>query len=229
MNTKKSHAADLENKRFIFFELGCVITLAVVLLGFNLRTHEKKPGSLLSDRSVTVQEEMIAITQQEKLPPPPAPPAQTTVIEIVSNESEMESEEIEFNAEADQDTRIETYVPYTPPDMEEEEEAEEIVFVIVESMPSFPGGDEARIEYLRQNISYPIMAREAGIEGTVYLTFVVEKNGEITSVRVLRGIGGGCDEEAVRVVENMPLWIPGKQRNIPVRVQFNLPVKFILM
>jgi len=95
-------------------------------------------------------------------------------------------------------------------------------------MPEFPGGEGALHQYLAENIKYPQMAKESGIQGRVFVTFVVERNGKVTDVKVLRGIGGGCDEEAIRVVQNMPSWTPGKQRGKPVRVQFNLPVKFTL-
>jgi TonB family protein len=107
-----------------------------------------------------------------------------------------------------------------------EEAAEAEIFTVVEESPQFPGGDEERIRFLTENISYPHEAREASIQGTVYITFVVEKDGTIEDVRVLRGIGGGCDEEAVRVIRKMPRWSPGKQRGKPVRVQFNMPIKF---
>ncbi|MDE7072847.1 MAG: energy transducer TonB, partial [Bacteroidales bacterium] len=83
-------------------------------------------------------------------------------------------------------------------------------------------------KYLRDNIRYPVIAMESGIQGRVYLTFVVEKNGSITDVKVMRGIGGGCDEEAVRVVQKMPKWNPGKQRGRPVRVLYSIPVIFTL-
>jgi len=230
MNTKKSATADLENKRFLFFEIGCIISLVIVLLSFNLRSHEKMKSDLFGGTSTNEQEEMVAITQQTPPPPPPAPPSSTNILQIVSNESEEPTQDLEVNAEADQDTPVEDFVPYQPPDIEEEEtESEDIIFVVVESMPSFPGGDQARIRYLQENLEYPNLARETGIQGTVYVTFVVEKDGQITGVRVLRGIGGGCDEEAVRVIQNMPRWIPGQQRNVPVRCQFNLPVRFILM
>jgi periplasmic protein TonB len=111
-------------------------------------------------------------------------------------------------------------------EMDEDETAEAEVFMVVEESPQFPGGDEARIRFLAENISYPAEAREASIQGTVYITFVIEKDGTIADVRVLRGIGGGCDEEAVRVIRKMPRWLPGKQRGKPVRVQFNMPIKF---
>lgn len=109
-----------------------------------------------------------------------------------------------------------------------EKKVDSPIFTVVEDMPSFPGGDEARIKFLRDNINYPQMAKENGIQGTVYVTFVVEENGKVTDVKVLRGIGSGCDEEAVRVVKMMPLWKPGKQSGKAVRVQFNMPIRFVL-
>src|SRR5690606_3495964 len=97
-----------------------------------------------------------------------------------------------------------------------------------EEMPGFPGGEEALFKFLGDNIKFPAMAKDAGITGTVYITFVVKEDGSVQDVRVLRGIGGGCDEEAVRVVKAMPKWNPGKQRGKAVRVQYNLPIIFTL-
>ncbi len=102
------------------------------------------------------------------------------------------------------------------------------VYTVAEESPSFPGGDEARIEYLRNNIKYPEEARKQGIEGTVYVTFVVEADGSITETKILRGIGGGLDEIALEVIKNMPAWKPGKVKGEPVPVQFNMPIKFTL-
>ncbi|MBE0661457.1 MAG: energy transducer TonB [Bacteroidales bacterium] len=107
-------------------------------------------------------------------------------------------------------------------------EKEGEVFVVVEEPPIFQGGNEARIRFISENITYPEEARIKGIQGTVFVTFVIETDGSVANVRILRGIGGGCDEEAVRVVENMPKWNPGKQRGENVRVMFNMPIKFAL-
>jgi protein TonB len=107
-------------------------------------------------------------------------------------------------------------------------EQEKQVFMVVEQMPEYPGGEEALINYLSENLQYPEGAKESGVQGQVFVTFVVEKDGSISEVEVLRGLGGGCDEEAVRVVEEMPKWKPGAQRGQPVRVQYNLPIKFSL-
>ena len=92
----------------------------------------------------------------------------------------------------------------------------------------FPGGEDARIKFMSENLTYPKEAVKNGIQGKVFVTFVVEKDGKITNVKALRGIGGGCDEEAVRVISMMPNWVPGKQKGKPVRVQFNIPVQFKL-
>ncbi|MGM0648518.1 MAG: energy transducer TonB [Bacteroidota bacterium] len=102
------------------------------------------------------------------------------------------------------------------------------VYKQVDTMPRYPGSDDARMKYLRENIHYPEMARESGVQGTVYITFVVEKDGTVTNAEVLRGIGGGCDEEALRIVQNMPPWIPGYLDGEPVRVQFNMPFRYKL-
>lgn len=227
MRTLKSSKADLEDKKFIFKEIGLILVLAVILLAFEMKSYEKHEIDLLSQRVDVTQEEMVEITLHEKTPPPPPIPIQqTSVIEIVENDIEIE-QEIEIDVEANQETIIQEYIPINV--IEEEEVAEEEqVFVIVESMPEFPGGEAARLAYLNENMKYPMMARESGIQGRVFMTFVVEKDGSITDVRVLRGIGGGCDEAALKVVQNMPRWIPGKQRNVPVRVQFNMPINFIL-
>ena len=101
-------------------------------------------------------------------------------------------------------------------------------FTVVEQMPEFPGGESALNKFLHDNIRYPAVASENGIAGAVYLTFVVSKDGKISDVRVIRGIGGGCDEEAIRVVKLMPRWIAGRQNGVSVPVQFNLPIRFVL-
>ncbi len=102
------------------------------------------------------------------------------------------------------------------------------VYAIVEQMPEFPGGQDQLLDYLISNIKYPKKAEEKGIEGRVYVSFVVNEDGSVSDVKVLRGIGGGCDEEAVRVVQSMPNWKPGVQKGKPVKVAYNLPVRFAL-
>jgi protein TonB len=100
--------------------------------------------------------------------------------------------------------------------------------MMAEVMPEFPGGQEAMFKYIGQELKYPDLAVDNGIQGVVYVTFVVERDGTISEAKVLRGIGGGCDQEAQRVVQGMPAWTPGTQDGKPVRVQFNLPLRFKL-
>ncbi|MBQ2386318.1 MAG: energy transducer TonB [Bacteroidales bacterium] len=102
------------------------------------------------------------------------------------------------------------------------------VFVVVEEQAEFPGGMEAMYAYIVKNLKYPEAAKEKGIEGRVFVSFIIEKDGSISNVKILRGIGGGCEEAAVEMIKNMPKWKPGTQRGKPVRVQFNLPIKFEL-
>lgn len=102
------------------------------------------------------------------------------------------------------------------------------VYQKVDEMPSFPGGDESLMKFFNENIRYPQSAKESGINGKVFITFIIDENGKVTEVKVLRGIGGGCDEEAVRVARLMPQWNPGKQNGKAVRVEYNMPIKFQL-
>ena len=103
-----------------------------------------------------------------------------------------------------------------------------IVFKVVEKMPKFPGGVKNLMNYLSTHIKYPAQAKKDEIEGRVFVNFIIEKDGSVSHVKILRGIGHGCDKESMRVVKNMPRWIPGEQRGKPVRVDYNLPVKFSL-
>ena len=118
--------------------------------------------------------------------------------------------------------------PPPPPPPTELSVTVDEVFTIVENMPQYTGGDEARMKFLIANIKYPESAKQEGLQGTVYVSFVVEKDGQIANVKILRGIGKACDDEAFRVVSAMPKWIPGKQKGQAVRVQFNMPIKFTL-
>lgn len=102
------------------------------------------------------------------------------------------------------------------------------VFFVAQQMPQFPGGETELFKYLSSSIHYPAEARKNEVSGTVYVRFIVERSGELSSLKILRGVGGGCDEEAIRVLKQSPKWSPGKYHGKPVRVQFNLPVKFAL-
>ena len=225
MEEKKSPKANLENKKLMFTQIGLIISLLIAWLAFEHKSYDKREidPSLLRQTEV-VEEEMVEITKQEEPKPQPVEmPKQTTQLEIVQDDVEVD--DIEINAEVEQNEVIEEYVA---PEVVDEEVVEQEIFKIVEEMPSFPGGEAKLMEYVSKNIKYPQIARETGIQGRVFVNFVVEPDGSVSNVTVLRGIGGGCDEEAMRVVKNMPKWKPGKQRGKAVRVQYMLPVNFRL-
>ncbi len=222
MESKKNPQADLEKRKGLLFQIGMVLSLAVVLVAFEWAQFERTNSSLGKLSVDLEEEEMIPLTQQQPPPPPPPPPPpQTIVLEIVEDDEEIE-EDIDLDTEADEDMEVE--------EIEEDDEVieENEIFTIVEDMPSFPGGEAELFKYLGKSIKYPKMASEADISGIVYMTFVVGKDGSIKDVKVMRGIGAGCDEEAIRAVKNMPKWKPGKHRGRAVEVQYNLPVRFTL-
>ena len=227
MESKKSPKADLENKRNVFLMLGLVIALGVVLVAFEWTTKPKAAESLGQIEMQEVEEEIIPITRQEvKPPPPPPPPKVVEVLNIVDDDVEIEEElEIE-DTEADEETIIDV-APIIETEAEEEEE-EAQVFFIVEEMPEFPGGELALRKYIANSIKYPVIAQENGIQGKVYVTFVVDRDGSVSNAHVARGIDPSLDKEALRVVNSLPKWKPGKQRGKPVRVSYTVPINFVL-
>lgn len=221
MEVKKSPNANIDKGLLTIRLLGLVMALGLVIIAIEWKLYDELNTDELSLKLDDEEEELMPITQQETPPPPPPPPPAPVQIEIVEDDEEIEEVEIE-ETEIEEDTEIEVI------EVEEEVVEEDEVFAIVEEMPSFPGGDEALFKFLGQNIKYPAMARDAGIKGRVYIQFVVGKDGSIRDVQLLRGIGGGCDEEAMRVVKMMPSWNPGKQRGKAVSVIYRLPVNFTL-
>ncbi len=227
MELKKNPKADLEKRRGLYLEIGLVVILAAALMALEVKSYDKEEKEQFVREASEEQEEIIIQTQQDELPPPPPPeqPEVTTEFEVVEDDKEI-TNELVVDAEVKEETKN---IEITPVVVEEEEEEEEQqIFTVVENDPEFPGGMDALYKYLAQNIKYPQLARDNNITGRVYVTFVVERDGSITGCRVLRDIGGGCGQEAIRVVKSMPKWTPGKQRGKAVRVQFNLPVNFNL-
>jgi len=220
MELKKNPEADLEKQKGSLILLGLVAATATIMVVMETTKFDRSI-SQLGDVDLDMMEEEIIPPSATPPPPPPPPPAPTTVFEIVEDEEEIE-EEIELDdMEIDEDTEVEFIE-------EVEEVEEEQIFTIVEQMPTFPGGEAELFKYLGKSIKYPQMAQDAGIQGVVFVTFLVDKDGGVKNVKVLRGIGGGCDQEAIRVVKKMPKWKPGRQRGKSVKVQYNLPIKFTL-
>jgi protein TonB len=223
MEAKKTPKADLSNKTGMFLNLGLAISVGLVLFAFEYKSFDD--GALQDLGSIDDEfEELLDIPITEQ-PPPPPPPVEQPIIEEIPDEVEIEEEiEVNFDVDVQEETVIKEVVIEDAP---VEEKADEI-FDVVETMPTPPGGMEGWNKYLSNNLKYPTQARRMGIEGTVYVVFVVNTDGSIQDVEILRGIGGGCDEEAMRVVRNAPNWGPGKQRGRPVRVKMRLPIRFKL-
>jgi protein TonB len=226
MELKKTPKADLENKRNIFVQFGLVISLGIVLTAFNINDRVKTVDTLGELMETEIEEEVIPITRQEEVkpPPPPPPPKVVEVLTIVDDDVELEEEFVFESLDDDEDLIIDA-MPVI--EEENEEEANE-VFVIVEEMPQFPGGDLALRQWIASNIKYPVIAAENGIQGRVFVQFVVNTDGSITDVRVARGVDPSLDQEAIRVVKTLPKWKPGKQRGKPVRVSYTVPINFQL-
>jgi len=223
---KKYEKADVNRQRNLFIEVGLSVTLAIILLAFAYAPKEEDTSSSLVSEVIEEEIEEIPQTNQAK-PPPPPPPPPPEVIEV-EDDIEIEDQPDLFDQELDIEDVIESpaYVPEAPVIKEEPKEPE--IFVVVEQMPEFPGGDKALYQFLAKNIKYPAVAKDNGIEGKVYIKFVINEDGSVSQANVARGIGGGCDEEALRVVKDMPKWKPGKQRGKNVKVWYTLPVYFKL-
>ena len=224
METKKTKKSDLERKRPVFLQLGLIISLAAAITAFEWKTPDVR-GTFLPPRNIAlIETDLIPVVPQKKeLPKPVNTTLMKTVDDIRDNIPKLE-----ITVEIDPDGVVEPYFPPLPKIEEPEVQVDE-PFIIVEKMPVFSGGEAALMRYLAGNIVYPATAKEAGISGTVYITFVVETDGRVSAIAVLRGVGGGCTDEAVRVVSGMPRWEPGKQRGKPVRVRMNLPISFKLL
>ena len=225
MQLKKSPKASLEDKKLVYVLMGLVLVLSICYVAFEWT--EKEVTKYVVTEDVAWQDEELDIQQTtQETPPPPPPPAPQEVEVLNVVEDDVEVEEIEINTEDDKDVEVVIAPPVEAP---VEEEEEEVIFMVVESMPEFPGGQQALFKYLAENVKYPVIAQENGIQGRVICQFVVNKDGSIVDVVAVRSSGeASLDKEAIRVIKSMPKWKPGKQRGKPVRVKYTVPVNFRL-
>lgn len=228
MEVKKSPKADLENKRNLFLMVGLVIALGLVLAAFEYKTAPKKTETLGQVQMQEVEEEIIPITREQEVqpPPPPPPPQVVEVLNIVDDDVEIEDELMIEETDVTEDMVIDVAPVISTQEEEEEEDTQ--VFFIVEDMPEFPGGELALRQYIANAIKYPVIAQENGIQGRVYVTFVVNTDGSVSDARIARGVDPSLDKEALRVINSLPKWKPGKQRGKPVRVSYTVPINFVL-
>ena len=227
MEIKKSPKANLEDKRFMFVLMGLVAALCILYTAFEwnqqeITVHEAENEDFLIEEEIQIDQTF----QEETPPPPPAPEEVPEVIEEIKIvEDDVETEEVNFSTEDNNEAvEIKQVV------IEEEEEEEEIeeVFMVVEEMPEFPGGMAKLMKYFSDNVRYPVVAAENGIQGRVICQFTVWKDGTIRDIVVVRGVDKALDREAVRLIENMPNWKPGKQRGKAVSCKYTVPVSFRL-
>jgi protein TonB len=224
MNNKKSSGANLEKRRGIFLKSGFIIAMILVLMAFEYKIYERSVQPLYQGLTEVVEVDYIQVTIP-KPPPPPLPPSQEII--VAPNEAEIDDIDFIVDFGADAGTEVPIYDLLVSQKPEEIIPGDDIVHH-PETMPEFPGGIRELYLFLGEELRYPSAARELGVSGTVFVGFVIEKDGTVSDVRVLRGIGGGCDEEAVRVVNAMPPWNPGKMGIHPVRVSYSLPIRFLL-
>lgn len=224
MELKKNPRADLRQYAGLFFEVGLVVALGVVLASFNYSNHERNRMVFGDIENFDIEDVMIPITRQMQVTPPPAPPKVAEVITIIESDSDLE-EDFEID---DVEATQETMIAIVEMSGEEEEEEEEVPFALAEVRPEFPGGEAALQKYIASHVQYPEIARENGLQGKVYVQFVINKRGEVENAIIARGIDAVLDKEALRVIQNLPNWKPGVQRGKPVRVSYTVPINFKL-
>jgi protein TonB len=223
VENKKNPKADLTRTTGLFLNVGLVISLLLVIFAFEKKMYDD--GSLVNLNAQAEDfEDLMDIPQTQQPPPPPPKKVQPEIIEVPDEEEIEEEIEIDLDVEMTEETVIEEVVFEEAP---EDEEVDEI-FTIVEDQPTPNGGYPAFYQYVQKKLKYPAQARRMGIEGKVFVQFVVDKDGTLTEVTAVKGIGAGCDQEAVRVIKGAPKWKPGKQRGRSVKVRMILPITFKL-
>ena len=229
MEIKKSEKPSMNNKRFLFTEIGIDIALLIVWGAFSYTSREKKVATLEADQTVVEVEDMVPITEETPPPPEAAPkiPILSDQIDIVDDNIKVDDSMFQNIEDSNEGFEIMDYIESAPEEETIEEEA--IPFQLVEEKPSFNGGDANEFsKWVNSRLVYPEIAKENGVQGRVTLQFTVNADGSVSNVKVLRGVDSSLDKEAVRVVSSSPKWKPGKQRDRAVKVTYTFPVIFQL-
>lgn len=229
MIRKKTTRADLENKKGLFIQIGLVFSLLLTFISFEYTREDLKNIKLQAQRDVQDELDIIPITRQEmqKPPDPPKPKIILIDLKIVSDDIEID-DNLDFDAfDSNQNDAIK--IAQVVGNKNEEEE-EEKVFLAVEEMPSFQGGTIEKFRsYVQSTVLYPEVAIDNGIHGVVHVSFVVNRQGEITSIKILRGVDVLLDDAVKVALQKAPKWKPGTQRGKPVNVFYTIPVKFAML
>ncbi|MAU89592.1 MAG: energy transducer TonB [Bacteroidota bacterium] len=232
MQPKKNPKVDLNKNSSLYFAIGLALVLFIIWRGIEWKSYDKSAYLYESLNVVDDDDEEIPITEQIKTPPPPPPPPAPEVIEVVEDEEEIEETVIE-STETDQEEIVEVEV------LEEEFEDVDVPFAIIEDVPIYPGCEnvpkskrrdcfqEQINKHIRRNFRYPEIAQEMGIQGRVFVSFIISKDGTISNIRK-RGPDKNLEREAERIISKLPKMTPGKQRGRAVRVPFSIPITFRL-
>ncbi len=233
MEVKKNPEADLRNKSGLFFVLGLLVVLGLVLLAFEWKTYDEVADYDISLNVEDMLDEEVPMTEQIKTPPPPPPPAAPEVIEVVEDEEEVEETVIE-STETSQEEEI---IEVDDVAVEEDDLDVDVPFAVIEDVPVFPGCEgasdkracfnEMMQKHIIKNFRYPEIAQEMGVQGRVNVMFTIQKDGSIGNIRY-RGPDKNLEAEALRIIEKLPKMTPGKQRGRAVRVPFSIPIVFKL-
>lgn len=218
MEEKKTKKVDLERKRNLHLTIGLLLSMALVTFAFEWRTTFDPVVEIPEQDVIEAFLPPVPVTVQK----PPKPKVPEIKIIEVDNEEEVVND-ISFDLPTFDDP-VENPVEFEEP----EEEEPEVILLFAEEQPSFPGGEQAFYQYVSKHMKYPRQAIRSGIEGRVYIEFVVDTDGSLSDIKVAKGIGAGCDEEALRVLQNSPKWNPGKQRGRAVKVRMTIPIIFLL-
>lgn len=237
MDVKKTKYADLDapERRMTGIFVGLTVAGALLLCSFVWTTFEISETLTGGLDTELMEEEEIPINMTTPPPPPPPPPVQTTVIEIVEDEEEIE-EELDLDLDFEEDTEVEEF------DLgdEEEEPEEALDYFKVEKLPAFPGCEGVSVDeikgctegkvitFVQSNAKYPEIAKQAGIDGTVYVYYEIDKKGNVANAKVVRSVHKYLDEAALEAVNNLPKHTPGSQQGKPVAVKYNIPVRFVI-
>lgn len=226
METKKTEKADLTKKTALFFSIGLVVSMMTAVMAFE---YAEKDDTAVKDlsKNQNVFEETIEVPPTEQPPPPPPKIQQPEIIEVPDDKEIEEEIEINMDNEITEETKIEV-ITIQPTEIAKEDPNE--IFLVVEESAAPKGGMGAFYEYIGKKLQgkYPAQARRMGIEGKVFVEFVINKDGSIQDVKAIKGIGAGCDELAEKIIREAPPWSPGKQRGKPVRQKMVLPIVFKL-
>lgn len=225
---KKSPKVDLERRKPLIFSISLFITMILVVIAFEYRFYDGQDVDVVNKGSNQFEELPDVARSEIQPPPPPSKLIQPQIVEVPDEEIIEEEIKIDLNVEMNEMTKVEVVARLEEPKIEDDLENSNEIFVVVEQRAEPKDGLASFYRYVNENIKYPAQARRMLIQGKVFVEFVVNKDGSLTDFSIVKGIGAGCDEEALRVVQNSPPWMPAKQRGKPVRQRMVLPITFKL-